>query len=166
MESDDGGKRGAPLASMAVLWKPCQRRRLRQKAKVKLEKCRDSFDLQCHSKRALFRLRNALCMACAVKVITGDNVNLKIYCSDTLFLADIGLAMGIQGIEVAKESSDIIILDDNFASVVKSIPTTRSRWQSNPTNVECHPPEVLLQLTYTLNPMLYYFPYSSLLSQK
>jgi Ca2+-transporting ATPase len=29
--------------------------------------------------------------------------------------------MGIQGTEVAKESSDIIILDDNFASVVKVI---------------------------------------------
>ena len=35
------------------------------------------------------------------------------------FQADIGLSMGIQGTEVAKEKSDIIILDDNFESVVK-----------------------------------------------
>ena len=33
--------------------------------------------------------------------------------------------MGIQGTEVAKESSDIIILDDNFASVVKISTTLR-----------------------------------------
>ena len=33
--------------------------------------------------------------------------------------------MGIQGTEVAKESSDIIILDDNFASVVKVCTTLR-----------------------------------------
>ncbi|XP_065854762.1 calcium-transporting ATPase 9, plasma membrane-type-like [Euphorbia lathyris] len=40
--------------------------------------------------------------------------------------ADYGLSMGIQGTEVAKESSDIIILDDNFASVVKVVRWGRS----------------------------------------
>ncbi|RLN33836.1 calcium-transporting ATPase 8, plasma membrane-type-like [Panicum miliaceum] len=40
--------------------------------------------------------------------------------------ADIGLSMGISGTEVAKESSDIIILDDDFTSVVKVVRWGRS----------------------------------------
>jgi Ca2+-transporting ATPase len=93
---------------------PAFRRKTEQELKELVPKLQVLARSSPEDKRILVRTLKELGETVAV---TGDGTND----APALKMADIGFAMGIAGTEVAKEAASIILMDDNFASIVKGI---------------------------------------------